>query len=344
MTSASIPTVTVVIPAFNAAHCIARAIHSVQAQTLQAFEIVVVDDASQDDTRAVVRRLAAADGRIRLVELERNGGPSAARNAGIAQARGTWTALLDADDAFRLERLATLCALAEQHGLDAIGDDIVLFDDVAGLEVGEGGYVRTPGLQRVSLQDYLRTTTYRVGLAEALYREDRPISLLKLVMRTAFLRSTGASYSTRHRYCEDFLFYYELLRHGARLALLPRAMYLYTEPLGSISRRSSPHSRTVADRQSVLDAVDEILARDTDLPPAERRLLVQRRRSTAMAMRYAALRRETAGVGKAELLARVVRQPGLWCRFARELRHGFVSRLRHNRMYRGADAAIPIKA
>ncbi|VWX51691.1 glycosyltransferase family 2 protein [Novosphingobium sp. 9U] len=338
------PTVTVVIPAYNAAHCIARAIHSVQAQTLQDFEIIVVDDASLDETCAVVRRLAAADHRIQLVQQQRNGGPSAARNAGLARATGTWTALLDADDAYRPERLERLCALGTQHDLDAIGDDIVLFDDVAGMEVGEGGYARKPGLQRVSLEDYLRTTTYRVGVAEALWREDRPISLVKLVMRTASLRSTGLSYSARYRYCEDFLFAYDLLRHGARLALLNRAMYLYTEPLGSISRRSSPHSRTVADRQSVMDAVDEILARDTSLAPAERRLLLQRRRSTEMAMQYSAFRHDTATCGKAELLARVVRKPELWCRFVRELRHGFASRLRHKRLYKVADASVPVGA
>ncbi|MBB4856844.1 succinoglycan biosynthesis protein ExoO [Novosphingobium chloroacetimidivorans] len=338
------PTVSVVIPAYNAAHCVARAIHSVQAQTLQSFEIVVVDDASQDETRAVVRRLAAADGRIRLLELERNGGPSAARNAGLAAATGTWTALLDADDAFRPERLATLCTLATQHDLDAIGDDIVLFDDVAGMEVGEGGYVRASGVHRISLAEYLRTTTYRVGMAEALWREDRPISLLKLVMRTAFLRSTGLTYSARYRYCEDFLFYYDLLRCGARLGLLDRAMYLYTEPLGSISRRNSPHSRTVADRQSVIDAVDELLERDSALAPVERRLLLQRRRSTGMAMRYSAFRRETAHCGKAELITRVLREPALWCRFARELRHGLASRVRHNRLYRRKSAEVPARA
>lgn len=338
------PTVSVVIPAYNAAHCIARAVQSVQAQTLQSFEIVVVDDASRDETCAVVRRLAAADGRIRLVQLERNGGPSTARNAGLAAAMGIWTALLDADDAFRPERLAKLCALAAQHNLDAIGDDIVLFDDVAGVEVGEGGYVRGSGVHRITLEDYLRSTTYRVGVPEALWREDRPISLLKLVMRTAFLRSTGLTYSARYRYCEDFLFYYDLLRRGARLGLLNRAMYLYTEPLGSISRRNSPHSRTVADRQSVVDAVDEILERDSALAPVERRLLLQRRRSTEMAMRYSAFRRDTADCGKAELIARVLRKPALWCRFARELRHGFISRVRHNRLYRRSGAEVPAGA
>jgi len=84
----SAPTVSVVIPAYNAAWCVARAIDSVLAQTRAADDIIVVNDGSSDDTAGVLARYGDA---IRVVS-QSNAGLSAARNAGIAAARGDWVA------------------------------------------------------------------------------------------------------------------------------------------------------------------------------------------------------------------------------------------------------------
>ncbi len=87
-------TVSVVIPTFNRARVISRALESVFLQTRPPDEILLVDDGSTDDTAAQVR--AEFPG-VRLIEQE-NRGVSAARNAGIRAATGTWIALLDSDD------------------------------------------------------------------------------------------------------------------------------------------------------------------------------------------------------------------------------------------------------
>ncbi|MCU0694119.1 MAG: glycosyltransferase [Polyangiaceae bacterium] len=95
MTSAAdVPTVSVVVPAYNAAWCVGKAIDSVLAQTYRDFEIIVVNDGSTDDTLAVLRGYGDA---IRIVD-QRNGGMSNARNAGIRAARGQFLAFLDSDD------------------------------------------------------------------------------------------------------------------------------------------------------------------------------------------------------------------------------------------------------
>jgi glycosyltransferase involved in cell wall biosynthesis len=88
------PLVSVVIPAYNAAWCVRKAIDSVLAQDFHDFEVIVVDDGSTDRTAAV---LAAYGDTIRVVS-QRNGGLSSARNAGIRAARGELVAFLDADD------------------------------------------------------------------------------------------------------------------------------------------------------------------------------------------------------------------------------------------------------
>jgi len=88
------PAVSVVIPAYNAAWCVRKAIDSVLAQDFRDFEVIVVDDGSIDDTASV---LAGYGDAIRVVH-KTNGGLSSARNAGIRAARGEFVAFLDADD------------------------------------------------------------------------------------------------------------------------------------------------------------------------------------------------------------------------------------------------------
>ena len=113
------PLVSVIIPAFNAARHIAAAIDSVLAQTHTAIELIVVDDGSSEDTVAVVERVAAP---VRVIRQE-NAGPAAARNRGIAEAKGDFLAFLDADDLWPRWKLnAALAALTANPAHDvAIG-------------------------------------------------------------------------------------------------------------------------------------------------------------------------------------------------------------------------------
>jgi len=90
------PAVSVIIPTFNRADLLPKAVRSVLAQTYQDLEIVVIDDASADCTTSVVQRMN--DPRIRYVRHERNRGIAAARNTGVANATGRFLAFLDDDD------------------------------------------------------------------------------------------------------------------------------------------------------------------------------------------------------------------------------------------------------
>ena len=103
-TSGMAPTVSVIIPTYNRAHLVGRAIRSVLNQTYQDFEIIVVDDGSTDNTEEVVKSFN--DPRIRYIRHEKNRGGSAARNTGIRAARGEYIAFLDSDDEWLPEKLA----------------------------------------------------------------------------------------------------------------------------------------------------------------------------------------------------------------------------------------------
>lgn len=127
------PTVSVVIPAHNAAWCVARAIDSVLAQRYRDFEVIVVDDGSTDETGAVVARYVNA---VRLIS-QPNGGMSSARNAGIHAARGRYVAFLDADDRWLPDKLARQLALLEAHPELAFCAAVATLENPEGVAIGE---------------------------------------------------------------------------------------------------------------------------------------------------------------------------------------------------------------
>lgn len=116
------PAVSVIIPTYKRRHVLRRAIDSVLAQTFTDFEIIVVDDHSEDGSDEIVA--SYADPRIRFFSHETNRGGNAARTTGIDAARGEWLAFLDSDDAYRptkLEKqLALLAAKGEAYGLCSV--------------------------------------------------------------------------------------------------------------------------------------------------------------------------------------------------------------------------------
>ena len=97
------PTVSVIIPTYNRAHLVGRAIKSVLNQTYRDFEIIVVDDGSTDNTKDIIKEFQKKDKRIKYIPYEKNKGGSAARNTGIKAAKGEYIAFLDSDDEWAYE-------------------------------------------------------------------------------------------------------------------------------------------------------------------------------------------------------------------------------------------------
>lgn len=109
-----VPLVSVVMPVRGRSHLLRRAVDSVRAQTLALWELIIVDDGSDDDTPGVLESLAGADERIRVI-TQPPGGVSRARNRGLADARGRYVAFLDADNTW-LPRFLDLMVRAMADG------------------------------------------------------------------------------------------------------------------------------------------------------------------------------------------------------------------------------------
>lgn len=111
--------VSIVLPTYNRAHLVGRAIQSILEQTYSEFELLVIDDGSVDDTEKVVK--AYEDARIQYYKLEQNCGPAHARNIGIKNAKSKYIAFHDSDDVWHKEKLEkqmeVLTQAPEQVGL-----------------------------------------------------------------------------------------------------------------------------------------------------------------------------------------------------------------------------------
>jgi succinoglycan biosynthesis protein ExoO len=269
MQSGDIMSVSVIVPAYNASGFISRAIESVLAQTRAATEIIIIDDASTDGTRDLVASLARIHPQIRLIALGVNGGPSAARNAGIAAATGDWVAILDADDAWKPARLERLLEVAADQRCDLIADNVILYDEFEKVEV-------RPGLPSSACDRFI--TIEDLFEAEKKGTSSFSYVLIKPIISRKFLERHGLRYNDRLKYSEDFFFLSELLFHEARAYVISDAYYLYTTRIGERSGVLNPHSQSVPRFDLVVQGSDELRTKyRSQLTPRLERLMSQRR-------------------------------------------------------------------
>lgn len=108
------PLVSVVIPNYNGESFVAKTLDSVLNQTYQHYEIIVVDDCSNDGSPEIIERYSEKEPRIRLIRLAKNEGVANARNTGILQSKGQYIALLDNDDLWTPDKLERQVRLSQE--------------------------------------------------------------------------------------------------------------------------------------------------------------------------------------------------------------------------------------
>lgn len=113
------PSISVIVPVYQAKDFLHRCADSVLRQTFPDWELILVNDGSTDGSAALCDRFAAKDSRVRVFHRKKNQGVSEARNLGLNEARGDYIAFLDADDCYEFHALETLWNLREQSGADA---------------------------------------------------------------------------------------------------------------------------------------------------------------------------------------------------------------------------------
>ncbi len=213
----SIPAVSVIMAAYNGAAWLPATLESLSAQTFGDWEAIVVDDCSTDETRHLVARWS--DRRVRLVALERNGGPVRARNRAAAEARGRYLAALDQDDVCRPERFARQVAWLDAHPHAAALGTAVEF-------MTASGQVRPSG--------YPPTTT--PGLIDWLLGIENPLVWSSMMIRADAARRLDPFTRPEQLYAEDCDLYHRLRPCGT-IARLDEPLLLYRQHEAQASQR-----------------------------------------------------------------------------------------------------------
>src|SRR5689334_9186190 len=112
--------VSIIVPVYNVERYLGECLDSILSQDFEDFEIVAVDDCSQDGSSEILRQYAERDARIKIIVMPQNRGLGAARNAGLAAATGRYVWFIDSDDSIRPGSLSAIMARAEETGAEVV--------------------------------------------------------------------------------------------------------------------------------------------------------------------------------------------------------------------------------
>ena len=185
------PIVSVIMPAYNAERYIEEAIRSVQAQTMEKWELVVVDDRSTDGTAGLIRNLADQDSRIRPIFSQINRGAAGSRNLALDMCQGQYVAFLDADDLWYPQKLEKQLEKAANTGADIIYCSYALFDGSGKKCHADFSVEEQTTLERMLVRSVMSCST--------------------VLLRASAIRANRFPTNLYH---EDYAFWLDLLRSG----------------------------------------------------------------------------------------------------------------------------------
>lgn len=221
------PEVTVVIPAYNTEAYIYQAIESVLGQTLKNLEVIVVDDASTDQSLRIAQTFT--DERLRIIASPKNIGAPAARNLAFKEAKGKWIAMLDSDDWYLPERLEKLVQVADAEKADMIADDFYYIKD--GEKTPWDTLLAQSGEQIDTIKEIDPVYYVETDLPG---RGGLTLGLTKPVIKREFLVKKKIEYDENIPVSYDFWFTLKCVGHNARFIFVPTPYYLYRSRLGSL--------------------------------------------------------------------------------------------------------------
>jgi len=205
--------VSIIMPAFNAAKYFPETLDSIKNQSYTAWELIVVDDGSTDETATLVESFARIDSRIKLIR-QANGKQGKARNNGIRHAKGEWIAFLDADDIWTPNKLEVQLSKTVELNSD------LSFTD---------GYI--------CLNNDMSRRDHRFGVENKLYQGNEGVQLFHaqnriptstvLVKKSVLEKAGGFPEDLDIQNCEDYFLWTRLLAEGYQLQGIKETLLLY---------------------------------------------------------------------------------------------------------------------
>ena len=226
------PTVSIIVPVYNAETTLRRCIDSVLGQSFEDFELLLVDDGSRDGSPGICDDYAGRDSRVKVFH-QPNGGVSSARNFALDHAGGTYLQFLDSDDWLTQDATGLMVRAAQKHQCDLVISD---FYRVVGERVSHKGDIQEDAVlsrEEFAAQMMDRPADFYYGvLWNKLYRRD-------LVERHHLRMNPEISW------CEDFMFNLEYIRWANSFYALQIPVYYYVKTKGSLVAQSATISKTI---------------------------------------------------------------------------------------------------
>ena len=226
------PTVSIIVPVYNAEATISRCIESIINQEYRDFELLLIDDGSIDSSGTICDRYAAEDSRIRLIHKE-NTGVSETRNMALDLACGTYLQFLDSDDWITPNATRLFVEEAERYHCDMVISD---FYRVVGKRVAHKGDIDDDCVltqEEFSAHMLQNPADFYYGvLWNKLYRHD--------IVEKYHLRM-----NPEISWCEDFMFNLEYIRHAEVFYALQVPVYYYVKTKGSLASQGMSISKTI---------------------------------------------------------------------------------------------------
>jgi glycosyltransferase involved in cell wall biosynthesis len=206
---------SVIVPIFNVERYLSNCVESILAQSYGSFEIILVDDGSTDGSSQIADMFALRDRRVAVIH-QANAGASAARNAGLAIARGTWVTFVDADDWLHPEFLGWMvsCAIGRSESMNRVAADVVVSTAVL-TTFGDRGPV--PQCWNVDASD-ATAALLLPGIAVGSWN--------KLYRRT-FLEDQGITFNTAFTMGEGLMFVTDVSQRAKLCVFTNRGLYYY---------------------------------------------------------------------------------------------------------------------
>ncbi len=234
MSQITTPSISVIMPVYNAQETLARAVESVLNQSHKDFELILVNDCSTDDSLKVCRELAQSDSRIVIVDKPTNEGASKARFSGVEASRGEYLTFVDSDDALLEGALQTMYSLACEHNCDMVRGDVehTFLKKMVKKHINKRHQLSVPDFEGVRsknqmLDIYRRTITANVlnfnSNYAALYR--RSLFLYENVRPVPYF------------WGDDLILNLQLIENVQRVYVTGQKLYLYCTPTGSLKFR-----------------------------------------------------------------------------------------------------------
>ena len=234
------PTVSIIIPVYNAEKTIGRCVDSILNQEYTDFELLLVDDGSTDGSGAICDAFADGDSRVQVFH-QANAGVSASRNLALDHAKGTYLQFLDSDDWITTDATSSLVRAMEGGPCDMVVSD---FYRVVGDRVSQKGDIEEVGM--MTREEY------------AAHMMENPADFYYGVLwNKLYRRSIVDKHHLRMdpeiSWCEDFMFNLEYIRYAEFFRAIQIPIYYYVKTKGSLASQSLSISKTVKMKLTVFE-------------------------------------------------------------------------------------------